>query len=57
MNLLYYTLMFSSPLFSIGMGILPACVFIYHKGWCLQNPEKTIGYSGTGVTDGFVNLI
>lgn len=53
MNLSYCALVFSS-FFSIGMGILPACVFMYHKGWCQQKPEKTSGYSGTGVTDGFV---
>lgn len=40
------------------MGVLPACVFVFLMyAWCMRNPEKSIGASGTVVTDHVSGLV
>lgn len=34
------------------MGVLPACMLVFLMyAWCMRSPEKSIGASGTVVTD------
>ena len=51
--------MFSSPLFSICTGILPDCVFMYHKCWCLQTAGtlKLIGTEFNNVAKELSSLL
>lgn len=44
--------LFNFSFIFICMGVLLACVFVYHMHvWCLQSPEEGMGFSGTGVRD------
>lgn len=38
--------------FFICIGLLPACMCMYHGTLCSRSPKLSVAYPGTGITDG-----